>query len=429
MLAVTQTNTGAAGTGVSFDYSVNCQLRDVVVTGFLHGVSLRNAPQTNVQRVQCDYAPTTTASAAGFYLDGSPSGATGDTLGNNSSVFRDCVAGFSSPTTPATGFEILSVAANGNCSDLTFDNCTATGGTNGFSFNFSNCKKYSEADSDVELINPISTLYTQNGIVVTGNPDNETSFLVAGGFLAPTTATTTTYGINLQSFRGISIVGTQFFPTDTLPTTGPPYYAAYGVYCGSSTFDVLVSSCQFNGQTYGVFCNGSEGVSISGNRFYSTPAGGVGQAMSPAVTCESSSYVTVVANSFACILATGMPSGIYFESNSSYCVASGNVIDQIIPTKIYNLGTDNLIADNPGYNPLGTGITQPPAPVVSTPYTYTNATGVFMTIYVSGGSFTVGVSIDGRATNLTSGSFRLPPGKAITFTPGLTVPTLEAIGD
>lgn len=63
--------------------------------------------------------------------------------------------------------------------------------------------------------------------------------------------------------------------------------------------------------------------------------------------------------------------------------------------------------------PLGPNITQPAIPASTV--AQVNNSGVDCHVYVTGGTVTV-IAVDGTATGLTSGSFRLSNGQSITLT-------------
>jgi len=97
--------------------------------------------------------------------------------------------------------------------------------------------------------------------------------------------------------------------------------------------------------------------------------------------------------------------------------AGGSVLDNDMsgyatPTVISAGSSHVLIANNPGYNPVGamTALT-----VGASPYTYTNTTAINQTIYVSGGTVSA-ISAGGVVTGLTSGTFSVPPGKTLVIT-------------
>lgn len=91
---------------------------------------------------------------------------------------------------------------------------------------------------------------------------------------------------------------------------------------------------------------------------------------------------------------------------------------------INGFGQSDYVADNPGFNPVGL-LSGPSVGASGSPVT--NPWGVPATIYVSGGTVS-NIAINGNATGLTSGMFRVGPNQSITLTYS-SAPTWTWIGE
>jgi polygalacturonase len=215
---------------------------------------------------------------------------------------------------------------------------------------------------------------TPNGVVLTGG-------IVEAG----------TPGLSVTAGTRIVCQGVQFFSN-----------ANYGaVVSGSATPDVLFSSCTFNGNGYtagagdfDLVCSTTNGYVDVNHSEFLTPSGTGAQQVASAVNANGQLYMT--ANRFAGAGAVGGGGGGY--------------------PKAAHL--------NVGYNPLGP-LGAPTVPASGTPMT--SPYGVDCTVHISGGTVSA-IAVGGTVTGLTSGTFRLPVGQAITLT-YTAAPTWVWLGD
>ncbi len=126
---------------------------------------------------------------------------------------------------------------------------------------------------------------------------------------------------------------------------------------------------------------------------------------------------------------TTQSNGINFDSGATDNFAiTGNDLRGNVNQAIGNLsgvtGTNGKIAQNLGYNPVGS-LSAPTVPASGTPLT--NPFNVDCTVYVLGGSVSA-IAVGGASTGLTTGSIRLPAGQAITLTYS-SAPTWTWFGD
>src|SRR5262249_42569402 len=145
----------------------------------------------------------------------------------------------------------------------------------------------------------------------------------------------------------------------------------------------VVSGCSFNSWSRGVYVNGANACTITGNRFTSLPNANFGLSMNP-LQIYTTQSTTVVAN-----VLTGSPSnvtGIYVDSTCTAVVVAANTINNNYTNTILNNGVDTIVANNAGYNPVGANMTD--ATVGASPWAYQNQLGAYVTAYVSGGIVT-----------------------------------------
>lgn len=110
--------------------------------------------------------------------------------------------------------------------------------------------------------------------------------------------------------------------------------------------------------------------------------------------------------------------------NYSYCIAeAGAYVGNVVADNVTVVGTTGAVGmntgstksqihHNVGYNPIGL-ITAPSMPTSTV--AYVNIAGGEFDVFITGGTVTV-IAIDGNATGLTSGTFRVGLGQSITIT-------------
>ena len=122
-----------------------------------------------------------------------------------------------------------------------------------------------------------------------------------------------------------------------------------------------------------------------------------------------------VANNDIAFVNAGGSYGVLVDAGASdqYNVV-GNRISSSVTTALSDGGTGDHknIANNSGYNPVGTLAT--PA-IPSSGSAYTNAFGTNCTVYVTGGTVSA-IAVNGTATGMTSGPVRVAAGQTITLT-------------
>ncbi len=409
---------GSTGTGLGISAAPESSIRNLQIAEFVTGVAQSQSPNCELFNVLC--SNSSVSSSIGFAIDGKSGG-------NVSSVYRDCsIAGLQSGTSsalntanaPKIGWSIYSSTADGDCGDLNFFNCSTSNVGTSAKINFANVLPYSDTSSDIIWSNFVFDLFTAYGFQILGG-DNSTLVKLRGGFLdaAPygTTVVVGVYGSN----RGLVIEGGEWIPGDTSFA-----YSAFAT--DISGQDAVISGCSVNGWDRGAYVNGGK-ATIIGNRFYGTAndgGSGVGRNMN-AVQVYNSTGTVVVGNLMSASAAGGIPIAIYFDSTATECAAIGNDLTSAnITTKIDNASTTSTIGKNPGYNPVGAMT----APTVGTsPWTYTNTTGVDQTINVSSGTVSA-ISANGVVTGLTSGSFLVPAGNTLVVT-YTAAPTVTASGN
>lgn len=254
-------------------------------------------------------------------------GGRGDTHGNVSSVFRDCWVDAGSNALSSIGIKIFaSYAGNADCGDLLFDAPQTASTAYGMSLDFSNVMTYSDADSDIEILNPVLDYWWVHGIYINGpgSSDVTSAVSISGGFISPNPDNEQAQydAIYISNMRGVSISNVQFAPPVTSRAAGN--YNAFGITANSAQ-NIAVRGCLFNGQSLGLWLSGCSFCSVNGNSFFSTPQNGVGKAMNPALTVTGGSRGIVVnSNTFDATVAGGMVSSISVDSTAQGCIVIGN---------------------------------------------------------------------------------------------------------
>ena len=183
-------------------------------------------------------------------------------------------------------------------------------------------------------------------------------------------------------------------------------YGSYTLITGCKVYD---NSTAGSNLYDGITINGVSGSSVSGVMVESCfiyPylfSGGTTQAH--AINLGSfHQYCTIVGNN------------VGFAGSQATWSPSNSVIN--------GFGQSDYVTNNPGFNPVG--LLSGPS-VGTSGVAVTNPWGVPATVYVTGGTVT-DVAINGNATGLTSGAFRLGPGQSITLTYS-SAPTWTWIGE
>jgi len=184
---------------------------------------------------------------------------------------------------------------------------------------------------------------------------------------------------------------------------------------------VIGNHSYHNGRT-GLGVSDSDNVLVSGNFCHANSQNltNTYSEIGIAGNAPGSRYCSVHANICRSGGGAAVPKyGIDIGSDSSYCVVAGNDLydDGFGTAPLSNAGTNNIIKDNRGYNPVGiSAIT-----VGASPYTYTAGASP-ETVYVSGGTVT-SIAKGGNNFGLTSGGFNLEPYESVIVTYTVT-PTM-----
>lgn len=407
-------------TGLSLNYAQEFTLRNVQIADFITGIAQVHSPNSVFEYVECSYSGS--GSGVGFAVDGSTP------LGNVSSIWRDCSFAGTSASQATKGWYFYCTDVNGDLGDLNLFDCASAMAGFGFDFDFSKTNSTTSTDcsSDIILRDCVNDEFYQYGVRVLGA--NATTLVkIEGGYFNCNNGSATSI-VGVYSTGTVLIEGAEFIPVQT-PLQGAN--VAYAVQLVAGADGSVVSGCSINGWTRGVYVNGANAPVISGNRFFSTPLNGFGIAM-VAATIYSSNSPTVTGNSFGASAAHGMSLGINLDvSITGTATVNGNTFAPLanIDQAINNGVTSPAIAwieGNAGYNPLGGNVGQ--ASFGASPATWTNNTGVFATVFITGGTIS-SIVVDGKTTGMVSGGFRVPPGKGITVTYTAAPTSVVTVGD
>ncbi len=409
---------GNTGTGLSIASSPNCIFKNLQISEFISGFAQQQSPDANIENVLC--SNSSNSNSIGFTIDGT-------VKGNVSSIYRDCSAvGLQTGTNDKlnaanagkTGWHIFSSTANGDCGDLSFFNCSVSNAGTAAKIDFTNALQYSDASSDIIWEDFVFDLFTGYGFQILGG-DDATLVKLNGGFLdaAPygTSSVVGIYGSN----RGLLISGIEWIPVLTSFSFG-----AYATFIAGQ--DAVVTGCSFNGWDHGLYVDGGK-VTAIGNRFFTTEGAAgslIGRTMN-AVEVYNSTGSIVTGNLIGASVSHGIATAITFESSAGFCAAISNDLTSAnIDAKVLNNSATSILADNPGYNPVGAMV---PPTVTTGTYTYTNSSGVLQFVNVSGGNVT-SITANGVLTGLLAGSFAVPSGKSLVVV-NTAAPTLTVSGD
>jgi hypothetical protein len=183
----------------------------------------------------------------------------------------------------------------------------------------------------------------------------------------------------------------------------------FGSYALISGCKVYANSSSGNNLYDGIFVNGISGTPVTGvvieNNFIYPNMFSGGTTQNHAITLGAFHQLCTATNN-----------NVGFAGVEAAWAPSNGVIS--------GFGQSDYIANNPGFNPVG--LLSGPSVGASTVATV-NPWGVPVTIYITGGTVS-NVAINGNATGLTSGMFRLGPGQSITLTYSVA-PSWTWIGD
>ena len=174
-------------------------------------------------------------------------------------------------------------------------------------------------------------------------------------------------------------------------------YGSYALISGCKVYD---NSTAGNGSYDGIFINGVSGTSVTGvivsncQIFPDAFAGGTTQRYAINLGTYHQ-QCQIVGNNVG-----------FAGSSASWAPSNSLVTGE---------GQSDYVVGNPGFNPVGPLSMGTLVSLAPTGTTYTNPWGLPVTVYVTGGTVTA-IAVNGTATGLTSGAFRLGPGQTIKFT-------------
>lgn len=269
------------------------------------------------------------------------------------------------------------------CENNVVSNCVIVGAPEGITI--SGAAKGADDNSYRNLVqNCIIKDCTTHGIRVM--PDSGLSNCKYNSIIGNTIENTTGHGIIIEDTHN-KIIG------NTINGS-----SVSGVIC-SSDYNIFNDNISIDNSERGIYIYGGTYCQVNGNVVENNTLDGIR---------TTSNYNSIIGN----IVEGNGGYGIH-EAAGDYTIISNNQVRNNTTAEIIKSGSNTVIYNNPGFNPVGA--VGPPS-VPATTVNYTNAYGYPCTVVVSGGTVTE-IDIDDIATGLTSGVMpTIPPGGTINIT-------------
>lgn len=308
---------GTGGVGLTLNYTSMAKVENIQCFEYTMGVDMRGAPNTIMDNVQVNMSQGS-SQFTGFNLY------CNDTIGNVSSVLTNCwAAAVGTSAANNVGFKIYGDTPM----DITLVNPSTAGGLAYGIFWYGGSTGTVGYNSDNHIINPILDAFSLYGIDIEAN-DSAGAITILGGWINAGAASAQC--IRTKDSRNISAIGTQLKNVAHYNNV----VAWWAEDCQNLSAQVSIVDCH-----YGLYWNRVLRSEFSKTKIFSLQAFPFYNAVSMLDSdyCVGSSYVQS---------GWGI-TGIYFDSNSSYCACVCScLVGDNITNKSVNSGANCILEHN-----------------------------------------------------------------------------------